>query len=284
MEPTTATFAALTAAARSGADSLDSAADGVTAAVAALAVLEHDPAFNAGYGSVLTASESVETDGAVAMGRDQRFAAVGAAPGIRHPAALAQAVLTDRAAVLMAGDAAARFGLERGFLSEDLVTQEQLDALTGARGGSPYTGRIPIPTETIGCIVLDGAGDLFAAASTGGLRGKRSGRIGDAAIAGAGYWVDETCGVLCSGAGELAMRSLLAWRTAERAASDGAERAAEWAVRWVGERFGATIAVLVVDAAGRVGAAHHGASFPVVVRRGARTEAVPSRYVAHERS
>jgi beta-aspartyl-peptidase (threonine type) len=261
---------------------LDDLGDARDAAVAAVAVLEDDPAFNAGYGSVLTRAGTVETDGAVADGNGA-FAGVGAAPGLRHPAAVARHLLDEGDTALLVGPGASAFAASVGLPSEDLVTEEQRLALTDEPGEgrkSEFTGR-RVPSETVGCIVVTAGGRIAAASSTGGLLGKRPGRVGDAALVGAGIWADERHGVLCSGSGEAAIRATLAFRVAERAGTCELPLALAWGVKEATSHGGAITAVVAVDAAGRrVAAAHSGASFPVVARDGAGTWVVPAEVVA----
>ncbi len=61
----------------------------------------------------------------------------------------------------------------------------------------------PKPRGTVGCVALDTHGNLAAATSTGGLTGKRFGRVGDSPIIGAGTYADNrSCAVSCTGTGE----------------------------------------------------------------------------------
>ena len=56
---------------------------------------------------------------------------------------------------------------------------------------------------TVGCVVLDKAGNLAAGTSTGGMTNKRFGRVGDVPVIGAGtYANNETVAVSCTGHGE----------------------------------------------------------------------------------
>jgi beta-aspartyl-peptidase (threonine type) len=64
---------------------------------------------------------------------------------------------------------------------------------------------------TVGCVVLDTHGNLAAATSTGGLLGKKYGRIGDTPVIGAGtYANNSTCAVSCTGVGELFIKNHIA--------------------------------------------------------------------------
>lgn len=282
MEPSPATFSALRAAAAAGHRSYAITVDALDAAVDALGVLEDDPAFNAGLGSVLTREATVETDGAVADGSNRRFAGIAAAPGVRHPAAAARHLLREGGTALLVGESAARYAAECAVPTEDLVTHEQVLALAEgtASGRSVFTGRVPAPSETIGCLVAQDDGSVFAASSTGGLRGKRTGRVGDAAIPGAGYWADARVAVLCSGDGEASLVFNVARRVAERAVEHGVAASAVWGVGEVARESGAVLAIVAVDGrTGAVAAAHNGASFPVVVSRDGVLEVVQPELV-----
>lgn len=247
--------------------------DAVDSIVAGLGVLEDDPAFNAGYGSVLTSAGTVEVDAAIVDARSGRHGAVGAVPGVRHPIAVAGAVLRSGGPVLLSGHGAGDFARSIGHDSSDLKTAEQVAAWRATLSGmsaSPFTGRpAPPSTETIGCIVIDGA-TATAGSSTGGVSGKLPGRIGDSAILGAGLWADEGSAVLCSGAGEAMISLSLARRVGERITSGAnVHDTVRWAVRTAADECGAVSAVLAVETRSlSIAAAHSGASFPVVAQRG----------------
>ena len=82
--------------------------DCVSAVVAAVSLMEDDPVFNAGYGSVLNSRGEVECDAAVMRGADQDFGAVVAVKGVRNPVRLAKAVL-DSPQVMLAAEGATAF-------------------------------------------------------------------------------------------------------------------------------------------------------------------------------
>ncbi|MDH5493620.1 MAG: isoaspartyl peptidase/L-asparaginase, partial [Myxococcales bacterium] len=69
----------------------------------------------------------------------------------------------------------------------------------------------PSTFGTVGCVVLDLAGNLAAGTSTGGLTAKSFGRIGDSPIIGAGTFANNaTCGVSATGVGEEFIRHSVA--------------------------------------------------------------------------
>jgi beta-aspartyl-peptidase (threonine type) len=57
---------------------------------------------------------------------------------------------------------------------------------------------------TVGAVALDVNGNLAAATSTGGMTNKKYGRIGDSPLIGSGtYANNKTCGISCTGHGEM---------------------------------------------------------------------------------
>lgn len=256
----------------------------IDAVVAALGVLESDPMFNAGFGSVLNHDGNVEVDAAIVDGHSGRVGAVAAVPDLRHPARVAAAVLQSGAAVLVSGDGARRLADSLGEAIEDLRTEDQVRVWRALQAGeslSPFTGAASVPnTETVGAVCTFG-GTLVAGTSTGGVCGKAAGRIGDSAVFGAGHWADERHAVLCSGEGEAIIRTHLAFRVGELMKSGvSVYEAVEWGVRLVRRETGAICAILGVDAAeGVVAAAYSGFAFPVVVQRNDSSTVIDAKHV-----
>lgn len=258
--------------------------DPVLAVVSAVGVLEDDPLFNAGYGSVLNSDGDVEVDAAIVDGTTARVGAVAAVAGLRHPLRVAASIMHSGPAVLVSGSGARRLADELGEPQEDLRTKEQEDVWRALRAGedlSPFTGVAYVPnTETVGAICTFNQ-QVVAATSTGGVCGKRPGRIGDSAVFGAGHWADSRIAVLCSGEGEAIIRSNLAYRVGDRIrAGHQVQDAVEWGVAMVRQETGAVCAVLAVDAArDAIGAAHSGFAFPVMVARDGESKLHESRRV-----
>ena len=181
-------------------------------------LLEDDPIFNAGCGSVLNEHGQVEMDAAIMDGRDISAGAVAAVRNIANPIQLARQVLAKSEHVMLISDGALHFadhcGIEKVpdtyFLTKDRV--EQLEEARrqnkmmldhdDASGDQKY--------GTIGAVARDLNGNLAAATSTGGIVNKRMGRIGDSPIIGAGLYADnETCAVSATGYGEEFMRTVI---------------------------------------------------------------------------
>ena len=180
---------------------------------AATRVLEEDPSFNAGRGSVLTAEGRAELDAAIMDGRTRNAGAVAGTTTTRAPITLARAVMERTPHVLLTFEGADTFSREMGLEQVDnswFVTaerQRQLDQVL-AQGGTFDTD---LKYGTVGAVACDVHGDVAAATSTGGLTAKRWGRIGDSPLIGAGTYADNRAGaVSATGLGETFIRAVAA--------------------------------------------------------------------------
>ena len=177
---------------------------------AAARVLEEDPCFNAGRGSVLAYDGHVELDAAIMEGRERRCGAVAGLRSTRAPISASRAVMEQSPHVLMSYEGADDFACEAGLEQVPnrwFVTPErrrQLDELL-ARGSEAFDADIKY--GTIGAVAVDSQGHVAAATSTGGLTAKRWGRIGDSPLIGAGTYADErAAAVSATGLGEIFIR------------------------------------------------------------------------------
>ena len=220
------------------------------AVVAAVAILEDDPAFNAGLGSVLTGDGHVEMDASVMAGETLAAGAVGAVRGVRNPVRLARAVLDQGREVLLVGPPARELAEARGLAvcaPDALVTD---DARRRWLEQQPATG------ETVGAVARDTAGHVAGATSTGGVAGKRSGRVGDSAMIGAGTYADDRLGAgSATGPGEAIIRVCLVRSALELLANRlDPGFAPGHALEELRQRTGARAGIILVDPAGRIGA------------------------------
>jgi beta-aspartyl-peptidase (threonine type) len=240
--------AGVRAAAEAGDAVLGADGSALDAVVAAVQLLEDDPEFNAGTGAALTRDSTVETDACVMDGWLRRVGAVAAVPDLANPVVLARAVLEAGEHVLLAGPAAWRFAHERGIcpaLPGTLVTERALERLHEVRSALAGPER---EGGTVGAVARDRRGRLAAATSTGGTVHKRSGRVGDSPIPGAGTWADREIAISATGDGEAVLRVALARTIAAYTATGMTTR--EAAVAALGELrriTGGSAGVIAVD-------------------------------------
>jgi beta-aspartyl-peptidase (threonine type) len=243
-------------AARIGWRLLEAGGSAVDAVERAVVELEDNPLFNAGTGSTLNEHGTVETDAAIMDGWARNAGAVAALSGQRNPVKVARRVMDEGRHVLLAGAGADLFAEEQGFERIDpreLIVSEQQERYDRRHG-------------TVGAVAMDSAGRLAAATSTGGVLGKRQGRVGDSPLVGCGTWADHQVAVSCTGDGEFIIRVTLARLAAfhlQRAA-DPAE-AARLAIAELDREVGGEAGLIMVSASGLAGYARNSAHMPVCV-------------------
>jgi beta-aspartyl-peptidase (threonine type) len=236
------------AAAGIGAAVLRAGGSALDAAEQAVRTLEDDPTFNAGSGSVATATGEVEMDAAIMDGATLAVGAVAALGHIRNPVSVARLLLPEHT-VLLVGEGARAFARARGVPFEDVPAAVE-----------------PEPQhDTVGCVARDRSGTLAVATSTGGVPGQRFGRVGDAPVPGCGFYADNAAGgVAISGDGESILRVLLASRAIDALAAGTPAAAAASALRHL-ERVGGEAGIIMLDADGRFGIAHNSKHFAVAL-------------------
>jgi beta-aspartyl-peptidase (threonine type) len=207
---------------RTGHRILEDGGSSLDAVEAVIRTMEDSPLFNAGKGAVFTAQGRNEMDSSIMDGSNRNAGAVASVTGIRNPISAARKVLTESKHVMLVGEGAATFAREQGLEFADsayFFTQHRWDRLQEIKKQeASQSGALPFADDkfgTVGCVALDKDGNLAAGTSTGGLTNKRWGRVGDSPIIGAGTYADNsTCGVSCTGTGELFIRGALAYRVA----------------------------------------------------------------------
>jgi L-asparaginase / beta-aspartyl-peptidase len=236
----------------------------VDAVELAVIALEDDPAFNAGFGSVLAQDGSFELDAGLADGSTGRCGAV-AGVTVRHPISLARRVLEDTPHVLMIppGAAALGAGLEELSDTSDEQRRRWEEARSaGTLGESGYAP--PEHVDTVGAVALDTSGGLAAGSSTGGVFGQLPGRVGDSPLFGAGFYASSAAAVVGTGVGELFVETLACFRTAVLIESGvNVQDACERIIEYIGGRRRTAAGLLAVDRSGRWGAAFRGGSWAV---------------------
>ena len=230
---------------------------------ASVLVLEDDERLNAGFGAVLTLDGTIELDAGIADGPRMTFGAV-IGVEVAHPITLARRVLEQTPHVLLAGPGAADLGrdMERVKVSEI----QRAAWAEGRADGSLRPQRFGTPehVDTVGAVALDDGGRFAAGSSTGGVRGKLPGRVGDSPIFGAGFYASDLAAVVATGVGERFLETLSCERTA-RAIEDGVppQTACEQIIESMGRRSDSSAGLLAIGRDGAVGAAYRGASWSV---------------------
>ena len=211
-------------------DALDSGSiDALEAVTMAVELMENEPLFNAGIGSVLDEDGTVTMDASIMNGSDGAAGSVVNVRRIRHPIRAANCILKQGWPVMLNSEAADVFAINNGveevkpsWLVTDL-RQKQWDRWReqNARPGATDEDDSVLDHDlegmgTVGAVALDKNGDVAAATSTGGMTGKPKGRIGDTPIIGAGTWADQHIAVSCTGVGEAFIRTCAAHRLASK--------------------------------------------------------------------
>jgi beta-aspartyl-peptidase (threonine type) len=210
--------AGLEAALAAGSAILEKREGALDAVEAAVRVLEEDSCFNAGRGSVLTATGCIELDAAIMDGRTRAAGAVAGLRTTRAPVSLARLLLDRGPHVFLSGKGADQFAREHGLEQvpnswfEIPERRRQLEELLGEGGFDDE-----IKYGTVGAVAVDVDGHVAVATSTGGLTAKRWGRVGDSPLIGAGTYADDrSAAVSATGSGEYFIRAVAAYQLAER--------------------------------------------------------------------
>jgi beta-aspartyl-peptidase (threonine type) len=217
--------------------------------------LEDDPHFNAGRGSVFTYQGSTEMDAAIMDGRTRGAGAVTGVTATRNPVRLARAVMEQSPHVMLSREGADQFSREHDLEQaqpEWFATEWRRRQFEEVRAAPGHWFDEEMKYGTVGAVALDARGHVAAATSTGGITGKRWGRIGDTPIIGAGTWADDrSCAVSATGTGEYFIRSAVAHEIAARMRIGGesATAAAEAAIADMAA-LGGTGGVIVVAPGG----------------------------------
>ena len=205
-------LAILNTAVQQGHERLQDGAAGSDVVRETIRLLENSPLFNAGHGAVLTWNGTHELDASMMLGHNLAAGAVAGVTRVKNPIEAAYAVLEYSPHVLLSGAGADKFAESQGLTMVDnryFTTPRRVEALElfrakyedkKAQDGDEKLG-------TVGVVVLDAAGNLAAGTSTGGMTGKRWGRIGDSPLIGSGTFADNrSCAVSATGHGEFFIR------------------------------------------------------------------------------
>ncbi|KAM4845195.1 isoaspartyl peptidase/L-asparaginase [Thomomys bottae] len=187
----------------------------VDAVECAVAILENDPEFNAGCGSVLNINGDIEMDASIMDGRDLSSGAVSAVRCIANPVKLARLVMEKTPHCFLTDQGAAKFAQDMGVQQipvEELITARNKKHLEREKeelgAQKPDCGK---HLGTVGAVAMDCRGNLAYATSTGGIVNKMVGRVGDSPCIGSGGYADNNIGAISTtGHGESILKVNLA--------------------------------------------------------------------------
>ncbi|MAQ04387.1 MAG: hypothetical protein CMA50_01010 [Euryarchaeota archaeon] len=186
----------------------DSGGDAIEAAVEACVILEDDPVFNAGTGSVMRNDGTVLTDASLQVS-DGRMGFVAVMENTPNPIRICVDLLNEEINGL-AGPGARTYADKLGHPNTPVVGRPP----KGKKGDvGELGGQMPeLDTDTVGAIARDSSGLIAAATSTGGTSYRPAGRVGDVPLPGCGFWVEEGLGVAATGVGEAITTALLSYK------------------------------------------------------------------------
>jgi beta-aspartyl-peptidase (threonine type) len=224
--------AGLAAALEAGSRILAAGGAALDAVEATAKVLEDDPNFNAGRGSVFTYQGTNEMDAAIMDGAARNAGAVTGATATKNPISLARAIMEYSPHVFLSREGADLFSRDHGLEQagpEWFAIPERRRQLEEMKESEHHYFDQELKYGTIGAVAVDVHGHVAAATSTGGLTGKRWGRIGDSPLIGAGTYADDrAAAVSATGAGEYFIRAAVAHEICARIRhGEGAQEAAD---------------------------------------------------------
>jgi len=215
--------AGLSEALEAGSAILENGGSAVDAVEASARLLEENPCFNAGRGSVLTEQGEVELDAAIMEGCSRQAGAVSGIKTTRAPISLARRLMEHGPHVFLSGEAADRFAAAAGIEQVPnafFILPERRRQLEEALAAGHNAD--PIKYGTIGAVAVDVNGNVAAATSTGGITAKRWGRVGDSPLIGAGTYADNRAAAIsATGSGEYFIRAVAAHEVAARIRLNG---------------------------------------------------------------
>jgi beta-aspartyl-peptidase (threonine type) len=249
--------AGLSAALAAGEKILSGGGPSLDAVEAAIHVLEDNPLFNAGKGAVFTADGRNELDASIMDGATRKAGAVAGVTRTRNPISLARAVMEKSPHVMLARDGADQFSVEQGLPQVDPTyfrTEERWQQLLDWRRDNAAKLDPTHARGTVGAVAMDVNGHVAAGTSTGGMTGKRWGRVGDSPVIGAGtYAADGNCAVSATGSGEYFIRASAARQLCDRIAWRGESvlQAARDTIENIGN-IGGDGGMIALDGAGSI--------------------------------
>jgi beta-aspartyl-peptidase (threonine type) len=234
----------------------------------AVRILEDDPALDAGRGSYPNIKGQIEMDALIMDGSTLNLGAVAAVQQIKNPITLARLIMTDCEHNILVGLGAEEFaesvGIERCQLEDLIFHWPDSVPAEALKDGNPLSISRDPTSDTVGAVALDSFGNLAAATSTGGIRNKYPGRVGDSPLVGSGAYADNlTAAVSATGDGESLMKIVVSKQVCDLVANGlSAQQACEVTIKILGDRVRGLGGLIAVDYLGGLGSAFNTTAMP----------------------
>ncbi len=239
--------------------------------------LEDDPLFDAGTGSFKNLKGEIEMD-ALLMTSANKCGGVICIQNVQHPIQVARKVMEKTPHNLLTGKGAEEFARAQGFpyFDPDRHTTRpynERDKEKGSRALNDiqyYRDTIrqnDHQFSTVGMVALDASGNLASGTSTGGIRLKLPGRVGDSAIPGAGTYCNKEVGLSATGEGEGIMKLCLTYSIASDYLKGRDISQSCYLAIQAASSVDCVCGVVALTASGEFSYAHNGYFMPVYMNR-----------------
>lgn len=235
-----------------------------------------------GLGGRPNAAGYPQLDACIMDGAGHRAGSVAGMEGIVHPITAARHVMEDTRHVMLVGEGARWFALEKGLETIDVQPYEPMKQAWITRAAD--TVKKTDGHDTVALLVLGADGRIAGGCSTSGAGNKLPGRVGDSPILGSGLYVDGEVGAAgATGIGENVMRWCATYQIVEsmRLGMDP-QTACEEEIHRIAKHdprgYQLDICFVALDKQGRFGAAASNQTFPfaVATAEGSRLLSVPA--------
>ncbi len=246
-------------AARIGFQILVNNGSALDAAEACTVFMESCGKLNAGVGATRNQDGVQELDAMIVDGYAMDFGSVAAIKGIQNPISVARYIMERTEYSFFAGESASE-------LYKQMVV-EGYRVESDQRIIPPFYDNSV--SDTVGCVTFDITGRFAATSSTGGIKEKRAGRIGDSPIIGSGAFADDICGVSATGQGEHIMRVTLSRLVAFHIGQgEDVQTSTELAMNTFEKKTGSEAGIVALDKEGNFGKTTNCKAMPTTVIRG----------------
>ena len=244
----------------------------------AITCMEDSGVFNAGTGACLTIDKRIEMDASIMDGRDISAGCVGMVKGICNPIKLARQVMERTDHVMIVSDGVNKIAkLSNMHIGLSSPNQQSLNKYYDIKRNMKNRWKknndllfMALDHNnrnlgTVGAVAIDKEGNVASGVSTGGRWLKMSGRIGDSAVIGGGFYADNKSGAACAtGNGEYIMRLCMCKYACDQMQSNNALLSSKRSIAVLTKRFGKNSGgIITVDHKGRFGVAYNTHTMPV---------------------